>query len=542
MRKMPAIGVRTAGLLQWQVALAALGTALLAFSVCQRLTEIVAAAPALVGPWLAFVIVTTLVLASVRTVSLPDFGRRFVNGAAILIAVQFALDPFIIPIATLPVDHPAVLLYRQGRWVGLVLALVGWARPSALFAATMLLWLMREMSRTLTGLVSSTLDIRIVCEVVVFVCLGLSLLWGLATSRARTVLPGLDKDMLRAAALMIIAAAIGAHVGNYLASAVAKLALDGGILSWLRDNRIADIMAVGLEKQTLPSYHWPAATDLLYRGALAAAVPINLAAFAVQAAGPVAVLKRRWLIGLTLAFDLFHLVVFVMSGLFFWKWIGLNIVIVTTLLAISDAEWRSVGRWVTLVFVLAGSLVFHTAWLAWYDSRGFGSPYFVAHFADGEAVRMPSHAFRTASYQVSQAQFYWPAGNDHFNRSTWGSATSWSDTLAGRRCRVPDRSPPPSGFGSAAAIGRFMQARHRQMLTELDAGGRLRAIFVPHHHVASFGNADPLAGRDLRQITSYDFVLDSICVGIQDGHLTRRVIARTVIPVYDAWSDRITAR
>lgn len=518
--------------------------ALLAFTLVQGATERVAQThPQLILAWAAGVALLTLLLGWVRTASLPPAGIAFVTASALFVGGYFAIEPFSIPYAALPPDHVAAQFHAHGRWAGVALALLGWRRPAFLFAATVLLWMMRELQTTLTGFYFSTLDIRVVAELIAFVCLGLCLLRALAARPAWAAEFGLDRATARTAALLIIAAAIGGHVGNYFYSALAKLALDGGVTSWLLDNRLADGMPGAIEKGVLPMVMWPAATQSVYTAMLALSVPINLAAWAIQAVGPFALWRRRTLIALALAYDVFHLAVFFSLGLLFWKWMAFNLIIVVTVAAMTDAEWAGLPRRVALVFALAGALFFRTATLAWYDSPGFAAPFFEARFDDGAVVRLPSRVFGSASYQVSQGEIYWPGGTGHFNFSIWGSVKHWDDLVAGRACRAPARAAPAAPrFGPPEAVGRYMQAFHRQLQATLDASGRQRQGFVPHHHVPSLGLPDPLAGRDLRRIVAYSYVVESVCLGIADGKLTRRRIARTELPVYDVPTDTILPR
>ncbi|HKX79949.1 MAG TPA: hypothetical protein VJM34_15640 [Novosphingobium sp.] len=516
---------------------------LLGFTLLKHGTDFIANdAPQLVVGWAGAIGALSLAFLPAGYAALPRFAARCLRASSVFLALYFAIEPFAIPYAAMAADHPAVLFHGHARWIGCALAVAGLFRPSLAFASAMVLWMMRELQTGLTGFYFSTLDIRNVAEVIAFWAIGFSLVAVIARSvRMREKIAG-DASGLETAASMILAAGIGAHLANYFWSGLAKLALDGGPLSWLLDNRLYDGIPAALEKGTLPLAAFPAgvaALDLALRWLM---IPINLLAFAAQIAAIAAPLRRRWLILSIVAFDAFHLVVWLTLGLLFWKWIALNAIILVALAALRDEDWTRTARTTAIVFVIAGMATFRTASLAWYESPGFASPYFVARMDDGRSYRIPNAYFLSSSYQVSQGKIWAPAQGGHFNPSIWGSVLRHDDLEAGRACDVPAtgrRADDEGEAASPAAIGRFVRAHHRQILPRLDARGRFDYYLVPHHHVPSLGVADPFYAADKRRIARYSFVLDSVCLSLDHGRLVRRLRKRTVLPVYDVKADRI---
>lgn len=515
--------------------------ALLVFTLLKQATDFVAdQAQELVWYWTAMAAASTLAFLWVDMRAMPRFAMRAMRASAGFLMLYFAVEPFAIPYAALPADHPAILFHAHARLAGMALALCGLWRPSCLVGAALTLWMTRELQTSITGFYFSTLDIRNVAEVIAFWAIGFTLLgaaW--ASPRARAAL-ALDGERMFRAALVIFAAGVGAHLANYFWSALAKLALDGGPSSWVLGNRLYDGIPGALEKGTLPLANWPAAVDLLHRTLKLLAIPANIACFAVQITAILAPLRRRWLILSTFAFDIFHGLVWFTLGLLFWKWMALNFIIVAALSVLGEQEWRGLPRATCITFVICGMAIFRTATLAWYETPGFASPYFVAEMQDGRRIRIPSAFFLSSSYQVSQGRLWWPGGLAHFNPSIWGSVLHFADAQAGRACAIPARkAPAPPEWGPPEALGRFVRAAHRQMLPRLDAQGRLAYYRVPHHHVPSPFVPDPFYAVDKRRIAKYVFVMDSVCLSLDHGRLRRRVLAHTELPVYDVARDRI---
>ncbi len=515
--------------------------ALLGFVLLQHGTDFVAEdEPGQVWLWSAVVGLLAAIFLPARYADMPPVGRRALKGSAAFLAFYFLVEPFAIPYAAMEPGHPAVLFHQNGRWIGLALALAGFWRPSPVFAAAMVLWMVRELQTGLTGFYFSSLDMRNVAEVAGFWAIGFVFIAvGARLPRLRAAI-GLHPEAQFQAGLMVFAAGLGAHLANYFWSALAKLWLDGGAGSWLFDNRLYDGIPAALEKGTLPLAAFPAAVMALDLALRWLVIPINLASWLVQLSAIVAPWRRRWLIAAVVAFDIFHLLVWFSLGLLFWKWIALNLIILFAVAVLRDLDWNRTVQVTTLVFTLAGIALFRTATLAWYESPGFASPFFVAEMKDGSQQRIPNAFFLSSSYQVSQGRIWWPGEAGHFNHSIWGSVLPHADLEAGRRCTPPDLTEPAEPlYGPPEAIGRFMQAQHRQMLARADDRGRVNYYLVPHHHVPSPLMPDAFAATDLRQIARYAYVLDSVCLGLADGRLERRLLKRTYRPVYDAANDRV---
>ncbi|WP_230281556.1 hypothetical protein [Croceicoccus sp. Ery15] len=524
-------------------ALLALFATLLGFTLLKHGTDFIAVErPELVFVWVGVVGSLAALFLPAGYRPLPRFASRGLRAGAVFLALYMAVEPFAIPYAAMPADHPAVLFHSHARWFGVALALAGLWRPSLVFAAAMLLWMIRELQTGLTGFYFSTLDIRNIAEVLAFWAIGYALLS--AADRIGTLRKavGLDADALKLAALMLFAAGVGAHLANYFWSGLAKLAMDGGVTSWLFDNRLYDGIPAALEKGTLPLAAFPWAVEWLDAVLQFLFLPMNLFAFGVQIFALVAPLRRRWLIASIVLFDLFHLAVWFTLGLLFWKWIALNMILLVALAAISDAEWTRPARYTALAFVIVGMATFRTASLAWYDTPGFASPHFEAEMDDGTRMKVPNAFFLSSSYQVSQGRIWWPGGRGHFNPSIWGSVLHHDDLVAGRECRAPARTEPAAEeWGPLENVGRFVQAHHRQITSRLNDKGQLNYYLVPHHHVPSPILPDPFYETDKRRIVRYWFVIDSVCLSLQDGGLDRRVIGHTERPVYDVKADRIIA-
>jgi len=490
--------------------------------------------PGLVFVWAAVVALPSLALAWVRYDGMPALSRRFFRSSAIFLAFYFFIEPFAMPRAALEPDHPAMLFHLAGRWLGLALAVAGFWRPSAVFASAMVLWMARDLNIAVTGFYFSNLDIRNTAEVISFVSGGMVLAAAARAFEPTRALFRLDAHFEERAGLLLFAAGVGGHLGNYLYSAIAKLALDGGVFSWLFDNRLHDGLLGALERGTLPVAFSPWLSQVVYDGIRLFNFPMLWVSFLAQMFAIVAPFRRRWVIGVTIAYDIFHVVAYAAFGLLFWKWIALNAIIMSTLLVIRDDQWTRSVKIACFAMVVAGAPFFKTATLAWYDVASFVSVFFEAETEDGQRYRAPPAYFHSASYQMSQARIYVPPETGHFNFNIWGSVLTAADRDAARACKPPDDGEPwPERYGPLEAVSRYIERHHKDTLKRIGPDGTHNYYLVPHHPVPSFGIEDPFYTLDKRTIRAYFYVFESVCLDIEDGRLKRKVVKRSEFPVYE---------
>ncbi|WDI32870.1 hypothetical protein PUV54_06625 [Hyphococcus flavus] len=452
------------------------------------------------------------------------FQRRFLQLSAGLLVVYLLSEPFNVPVITLEAHHPAAMLHAYGRWLGAVLAMLAVFRPVFLAPAAGLAWLLRGMNEMLTGFEFSVLDVEIVFEVLVFAALGFLFVRMLARSGA------VSENVELKAGVLIAAIAVGAHFGNYFHSAIAKIALDGGMLSWIMDNRLYDGMLGAIEKGTFPFAASAMLTQTMFDALHVANVPFHLLSFAAQFAAILCVARRKWVIAITLVYDAFHIGVFLVYGLLFWKWIALNAILIAMTAAIPKGAWTRRVSLVCALFVIGGGVFFTTARLAWYDAPAFASRYFEAVDGDGVRYRVPSAYFGSASYQVSHGKFYPPVSQGHFSPSVWGSVKSQEPLLARRNCRpAQDELQTAASNSEIAALKAYVWANHAALLRAADNNGQVNPYAYLHHHFPTLFVKRDIDNADLRNITDYIFVVESVCLDLDNGRLTRNIINRDEI-------------
>ncbi|MEE2691394.1 MAG: hypothetical protein VX640_07640 [Pseudomonadota bacterium] len=500
--------------------------ALLVFAIIKGVTEFLVWRPALALLWMAICVAGASSFFWVEYKTLPDFARRLLRASALFVAFYFLTEPLELPASGLPADSPVPALLPYLRWLGFLAGAAAWFRPSFMVAGAMILWVVRGMFHPITGALFSTLDIQIVIEFLVFA--GTALV-GFGAARAITLTRSrlrLDEETFRSASLLVVVIAMGAHFGNYFYSAIAKLTLEGGVFSWVAGNRLYDSILGGLEKGTFPFAASPALTQIIYDAVRTFNIPMHIGSLTIQFVALFAFFNRRLMMALTGLFDLFHLFVYLTVGLFFWKWIALNSIILVTLAKIKSEAWTRTVAVVGTLTVLFGFVLFTTARLGWYNAPSIYSTYFEAETATGERYRVPSSFFGTSSYQVSQGWLYSEISSGDFNHSIWTAVYTVADLEAARKCAPMARAVPDIRFGPLENVARFAWLNHDRALKKGGADGRFNDRLYIHHHMPSPFTARPFDKLDKRDITAYYYMAESVCLSLEKGRLRRNVLKR----------------
>jgi hypothetical protein len=330
--------------------------------------------------------------------------------------------------------------------------------------------------------------------------------------------------------LLLFYAAVAIHFGNYFYSAVQKLVLDGGWLSWVLENPTQLLLSNTIVTGHLPIAQFGEASVASFEWFGRFVVPVNAAVLLVQLYSVVAIAFRRQLIATTIAYDLSHVVIFAACGILFWKWILLNIVIVAAARKYVDSEFTPRERWLGPLFVVMGTLVFFAARLGWYDTPAFNHAYFLAGTTDGRTYRVPSNYFAAASVTVAQMRLG-SIGDEKLPTGTWG-ATSRSALLPGAAgCDYERTLEPVERPADIAALGRFVRAHHRAVLSRVDGRGRFDYDLYPHHIWSNVALFDGFEALDKRTIGKYTYVNEAVCVTLENGALRQNVYRRYEVDI-----------
>jgi hypothetical protein len=214
---------------------------------------------------------------------------------------------------------------------------------------------------------------------------------------------GLAKEgaLSRSTSECLVLVAAAPHLANYAYSAVEKLSLDGGVLSWMTENPTHWLILNAQTLGTAPLGSWPwfgQMVDLFAKGE----VGLNAITLVSQAAAIIAIAFPPFAAVMCVVYDAWHIGVAVTSGIFFWNWMLLNVVLAFAFKSFTTTFCPQF-RIALVAFLLFSPSFFNVVNLGWYDTPAINVMRLEAITSDGRAVEVPSDFFRQHSYAFAIA-------------------------------------------------------------------------------------------------------------------------------------------
>lgn len=459
--------------------------------------------------------------------------RVLLRGTSAVIFVQVAIDalhPAAWPSNLLIGVEPSLRLLIGLAFAGGALAM--W-RPAFVLPMGVAYIAFRYHAPTLFGLERTSLDFQTLNDVSTFSCAAL-LAWR-SMQQSRRFLPRIVRDAIEDERSDLVwqklawAVGIGIHVGNYFHSAMGKMYIGGPEpLFWILNNPTAQAIAIGLHRLNGPLAGWPSLVQGYYDLLTAVVLPLNIFVFLIQFLSPIAILNRRLLILFTLAFDCMHLAIYFSLGAFFFFWIALNIIILLSLAAMRDEEFTPPVKMTAIACAIFGYLSFTQAGLGWLDGKKVVREVFYAETKDGRKVVVPPATFGLYSYQIAHGDLFIP--DNHFKMRSGGNAT-YSDWKDASTCG-PETVEKQRYVESVDEIQKLVAAadgfyRRHPWVKRLEL-----YYFYPHHSPSNPAFFHQYDRTKLADVSSYQYVVESSCIGVQDGHLLNDVRIRSEYPLH----------
>ncbi len=338
----------------------------------------------------------------------------------------------------------------------------------------------------------------------------------------------------KSASVIVFVIAVGAHFSNYFYSGMQKIELDGGTFFWALHNPTHVLTISAWIGGFFPLGSWPELATFVIQSAEKTHIILNITILIGQLVAVVFIAQRVTMIGLTLFYDLTHVVIFLVSGIFFWKWIILNLALVAAMRRLpSWVEMRSVVA-VGVLTVIFAPAVFGVVRLGWYDTRALVVSEVYAVTRSDDVVRVPSNYFGTISVTAAQHRFG-RTESGHFPTVTWGSTQSVADLKAARDdCNFGGEMR--SRFKrTPEQVAQTIQLMHLYAYQRTERSGRYAYDLFPHHIWSN-----PLLSKDfsaiaVEDIKHYVYRTRSGCVSLGEigPVFDERKVNEFVVPLPD---------
>ncbi|WP_026180288.1 hypothetical protein [Hahella ganghwensis] len=403
------------------------------------------------------------------------------------------------------------------RFLVLSCGLLSLWRPSfALLPILYTAW-RKSIDYASTGVYLSPTDYMPILEVGWVLALGSLLLGLIAKSRYQ------EEINLNSLVKYILVFSIAIHFGNYFHSGLAKLTLDGGVLSWVLENNTYNLLPNALESGLLPIGHWPAITNAVYEASIVLNPAINWIVLLTQLGCLFLIFRPVHIIAITIFYDLMHIAIFFLSGIFFWKWIVLNMLIIAGVSTIRGQKFSTGHKVLGFVTVIFGILGFFTAQLAWYDTPTLRHAKVVAITDDGTEYDVPTNYFLNASLTFTQGRLL-PSWPGHLARV---GALGATDTFKIKQ--AADQCQPLFEVNNSTLdythLEKVLVKHHRWILENIDPeDGQISYDLFPHHVWSNPLLHNEFNNLDKRMIASYKIQIESECTDIKSGKVVKTVL------------------
>jgi len=383
------------------------------------------------------------------------------------------------------------------------------------------------------GFPISSTDYIIVMEFGQFVVLSILILyWALfLTGRFRAfavVHTTIRQQSIRIVSFIVLMG-IAAHFANYFWSAHEKLILDGGVTSWVLENPTHYLILNSKELGLLPLLISDWLTDLVFWQFGNIVVAANIFTLTIQLLSVVALWRWRWVVWLTLLYDVMHVVIFLTTGIFFWKWIVLNTLVIIAIRRSRPEQLGPAFHGLACCFVLFAELLFTIAHLGWYDTNAVNHVYFEAITEDRKSYEVPTNYFLAASITAAQQRVGRAVG-DVLPTGGLGITKQLdmvkSTEQCERRLLKGGLADPDNRPGSKDQLAEFLRNHHAYILSRVDENGRFEYDLYPHHIWSNPMVFNEFRQLDKRRIVAYRWVVDGVCFDIGEGKVDRRVLGR----------------
>ena len=522
---------------------------LLAYAAVRKVFLLAALSPVSGLAAILFAMLCALPFWKLRYADLPAFLALFMRCIGVVVLLQVLCDAVNFAPGSPNVFFGAgdtVVFYRFAALAAILAGIIGLQRPAFLVALFGYYGIFRVLIGVDAGIDIVHTDYENMLDTGLFATVG-ALLVAAATSPwtlarfdwLRRLAPTVDPRRLRVnACLLIWSAAVGAHLANYLYSGIAKLDAGGPEpLTWLFHNATQTSILIGLERGDNPLSAWPSLLQVIWDMFVTFALPLNALILGAQLLAPAAILHRRVLLSLTVFYDLFHIGVYLTLGALFLFWIIVNMVIFATAQKLPMRNFTNGMRVVMLLVMVFGGRFFYINHLGWLDGAKLASTSFLAETRGGQFVPIPGPYFGIFAYNIAQGLMYLPENS--FPGRVGGNTMNLTDWRDAQECG-PMR-------GSNALI-RSSDAKQDAGIT-LDAVSRLvlsadqfarqhpwyktwnTYYYYPHHMVPNPFEFSAFNSLKPDDIVAYIYDVDSVCLGLKNGRLTRNVV--------DHWQYRI---
>lgn len=224
--------------------------------------------------------------------------------------------------------------------------------------------------------------------------------------------------------LAFLVVALCLHASNYFIPGLAKILISEHYIDWMYVNDLSNIFAAQyFQGWLLDVFPWET-IQTLFEIIHLTTIPMQVGAFVTQLIVISIFINKKYTLLLFASFEVLHLGVFIVSGIFFWKWILLNLSIIYVVNKLDNEQIKKIFNLKMMLFtipmIVYGNIFFKPAWLGWYDGPLNNTFKVYATNTQGERYLIDQNLM--APYDILFAQRGFTFLMDEKLRPAWGAS------------------------------------------------------------------------------------------------------------------------
>lgn len=324
---------------------------------------------------------------------------------------------------------------------------------------------------------------------------------------------------------------LGIHFSNYFLSGIEKLNLEGsGYLTWLLTNKTYYISIIAQERNFF-TLNFLLGSQLFNIILFILNIPINIFTLLTQLLAIMSIFFKKFSLIITLLYDISHIGIFVTSGIFFWKWILLNLGFCFSLYKLKFKEIPLFVAFIALIMIFISPKYFKIATLGWFETRASDEVIIHVKTIDDKIVSVPSNFFLDMSIAFAQDRPIKSIG--YGNSGVWGGVFS--------KGKERNNNNNCEKFGDKYAFTKITNENyipklnntlinHHNFITSKIGEKKIKNLnynLYPHHIFSSFKNNEEFNNLTMKDIKEYIVTTRDVCYKLRwNGKIKQKVLAQ----------------
>ena len=329
---------------------------------------------------------------------------------------------------------------------------------------------------------------------------------------------------------------VAIHFSSYFYSGIAKTGLiehlsNVDFNTWYKKNNTPNIILAAWYAQTFPFASFESINSQVYKIGISLNTKLNFIVLYTQILCIICFLRISLIKLFCIIFDIIHIFIFILTGIFFWKWITLNLIIFFLVRKFKDIRINYLKRFIFIFFVLTSYHIFFVAKLAWFDSKSMNAVYLEAIDNNEEVYRVPSNYFGTFSLPIAQMRLGRNFDN-FFNTGVYGAVYDFKNYKKTNQCSInDDNNKSALNREKLQKIKTIVKKHHQYVTNNLKINGKINYDFFAHHIWSNPLMYKKFNQLDKRKIKSYNYIVEAVCLEFKQNKFKPSILRKNTYAI-----------